>query len=254
MALSGRPNGRRYHRRVAPLLLVLAGACALAAGFAVLRTLGPRYRIGRLLATTPRVSVEDARTIAATGRPRYVRVDGRIDSERDFEDADHKPLVYRRTRLEARHGGRWETFEDRREQVPFQLNAGLGSVDIDAEALGDGLVVVPRESTGVAADLGDRAPGALPGDTPVRARIEQVSSVEHAIALGLPVPAGDGVRMTAGLGRPLVLTTLEPAEAMRVLAGGAMRPRIAAALLGVGLALGAAGLVWGALAWAGVVA
>jgi hypothetical protein len=240
---------------VTPLLLVLAGLVALASGVAVLRTFGPRYRVGRLLATTPRVTVEQARAIAAAGRQRYVRVDGRIDSEDDFEDAQHRPLVFRRTRLEARRGTRWQAFEDRRERVAFQVNEGLSSIGVDDASLDAGLVVVPRESVGVASDLGDRRPGELPGSTPVRATIEQVSSVEHAVVLGVPVAEGGEPRMTAGLGRPLVLTTLEPAEAMRVLAGGGTaRPRFAAALLGGGVVLAAAGVAWGFLAWARVLA
>jgi hypothetical protein len=53
--------------------------------------------------------------------------------------------------------------------------------------------------------------------------------------------------MTAGLGRPLILTTLETDEAMRILAGGTGRPRFAAACIAVG-----AGLVVAGVAWAGV--
>ena len=238
-----------------PLLLVLAGLVALASGVAVLRTFGPRYRVGRLLATTPRVTVDQARAIAVAGRQRYVRVDGRIDSEEDFEDTQHRPLVFRRTRLEAHRGTRWQAFEDRRERVAFEINEGLSSIGVDDAALDAGLVVVPRESVGVASDLGDRRPGELPGATPVRARIEQVSSVEHAVVLGVPTVEGGEPRMTAGLGRPLVLTTLEPAEAMRVLAGGGTaRPRFAAALLGGGVVLAAAGVAWGFLAWVRVLA
>jgi len=240
---------------VTPLLLVLTGLVALVAGVAVLRTFGPRYRVGRLLATTPRVSLDEALAIAAAGRRRYVRVDGRIDSEEDFEDADHRPLVFRRTRLEARNGSGWQAFEDRRERVAFQVNEGLSSITVDDAALDAGLVVVPRESVGVASDLGDRVPAEMPSATPVRARIEQVSSVEHAVVLGVPVADAGEPRMTAGLGRPLVLTTLEPAEAMRVLTGGrTTRPRVAAVLLGVGVVLAAAGVAWGFLAWARVLA
>jgi hypothetical protein len=240
---------------VTPLLLVLAGLVALASGVAVLRTFGPRYRVGRLLATTPRVTVEQARAIAAAGRQRYVRVDGRIDSEEDFEDKQHRPLVFRRTRLEARRGTRWQAFEDRRERVAFQVSEGLSSIGVDDASLDAGLVVVPRESVGVASDLGDRSPAELPGSTPVRARIEQISSVEHVVVLGVPMVEAGEPRMTAGLGRPLVLTTLEPAEAMRVLAGGGTaRPRFAAALLGGGVVLAAAGVAWGFLAWARVLA
>jgi hypothetical protein len=241
---------------VTPLLLIAAGLLALVTGVAVLRTFGPRYRVGRLLATTPRVSVDEARAIATAGRRRYVRVDGRIDSEEDFEDTEHRPLVFRRTRLEARRATGWQAFEDRRERVAFHVNEGLGSILVDDAALDAGLVVVPRESVGVASDLGDRVPAELPSSTPVRARIEQVSSVEHAIVLGVPVTeAGGEPRLTAGLGRPLVLTTLEPAEAMRVITGGrTARPRFAAVLLASGVVLAAVGVAWGFLAWAGVVA
>jgi hypothetical protein len=240
---------------VTPLLLVALGVCALVAGTAVLLTFGPRYRVGRLLATTPRVSVDEARAIALSGENRYVRVDGRIDSEQDFEDSDHRPLVFRRTRLEARRGRAWEPFEDRREQVPFHVNEGITSIAVDSAALDAGLVVVPRESVGVASDLADRAPAALPPTTPVRARIEQVSSVEHAVVVGVPLADGGEPRMTAGLGRPLILTTLEQPEAMRVLTGGGTtRPRFAAVLLGGGLLLAGVGVAWGVLAWARVLA
>jgi hypothetical protein len=261
---------------VTPLLPVAAGLLALVAGVAILRTYGPRYRVARLLLTTPKVSVGEALAIAATGAARYVRVDGRIDSADEFEDAAHRPLVFRRTRFEARRRGRWQAFEDSRESVPFSISEGLDTIDVDAESLGDGLVVVVRESAGVAADVGDRAPATLPPATPVRAIIEQVSSVEHAIALGVPalgVPAlgvralgvpGLGVRapaetapaetaiaqtrsprLTAGLGRPLVLTTLEVPEAIRVIGGaGRLRPWLAAACLAGGLALVIVGVAW----------
>ena len=98
------------------------------------------------------------------------------------------------------------------------------AVEIDAEVLGDGLIVVPRESEGVAADLtADAVSGArpeFPADTPVRLRVEQVSAVDHATAAGVPRRGADGsVVLGPGLGRPLLLTPLEQDEAMRVLAG-----------------------------------
>jgi hypothetical protein len=230
---------------VIPLLLIGAGAVALGAGIVVLRSFGPGYRIGRLLAATPRVSIEEARSLAARGTQRYVRVDGRIDATDEFEDADHRPLVLRRTRIEALTRGVWEAVEDNREQVPFEVREGIAGIDVDAAALDAGLVVVPRFSTGVAGDLGDRAPDGLSPETPVRARIEQVSSVEHAIVLGVPVADDGRVRLGPGLGRPLVLTTLEPPEAMRLLAGGDVRrSRAAAALLVGGAVLVAAGIGW----------
>lgn len=237
-----------------PLLLVAAGVLAFVSAFLVLRTLGPRYRVGRLLATTPKISVEQALVLAQQGPDRYVRVDGRIDASEEFEDHDHRPLVFRRTRLEARRARGWDAFEDRREQVPFGISEGLTAIAVDAAVLDAGLVVVPRESTGIASDLADRVPPGMPAATPVRARIQQLSSVEHAVVLGVPVSNGEGPRLTAGMGRPLILTTLELPEAMRVLAGGqTTRPRIAAALVAAGALLVAAGLGWGLLAAVGVI-
>ncbi len=228
-----------------PLLLVLAGLVLLVGAWLVLRSFGPGLRVGRLIAATPRVAVEQAIALARAGTARYVRVDGRLDSEQEFEDPDHRPLVFRRTRLQASSGRGWRTFEDQRQVVPFELREGLAAIAIDGSALEEGLVVLPRESAGTAGDLPGRAPSDLPAGTPVRARIEQLSSVEHAIALGVPVRDGDGARLTAGLGRPLVLTTLEPPEAMRVLAEGrTVAPRSAAAMLAAGLVLTAIGSLW----------
>ena len=265
---SGRVCG--YHPAVTPLLIGAAGLVALVAGGLVLRTFGAAYRVGRLLATAPQVTVAEANAIAATGRKAYVRVAGRIDAEDEFEDDAHRPLVFRRVRLEARVGRSWRPFEDHRRAVPFTVNEGLDAIAIDVDALDAGLIVVPRESVGRAADLPDRVPDRHPADTPVRARIEQISSIEHAIVVGYPVAIDDAAaepregeprdgagagaaptaRMTAGRGRPLILTVLEPPEAMRILAGGdAGRTRLAAGLLGAG-----AILVVGALAWAVVTA
>jgi hypothetical protein len=211
----------------------------------VLRSFGPGYRVGRLLARTPRIPVGEARSLAESGTRRYVRVDGRIDSADEFDDADHRPLVLRRTRLEARTERGWETVEDSREQVAFEVREGTAAISVDGTALDAGLVVVPRLSAGIAGDLADRLPAGLPRETPVRARIEQVSSVEHAIVLGVPVADAGRIRMEPGLGRPLVLTTLEPPEAMRVLGrGDTRRARAAALLLVGGVTFVAAGIGW----------
>ncbi len=221
-----------------PLIPVAAGFIALVAGVLVLRTYGPNYRVGRLLASTAEVSVAEAREMAA-GPPRYIRVAGRIDAEDEFEDDAHRPLVFRRTRLQVGSEDGWTTFEDGRERVRFEVRDGLDGIVVDDAALDTGLVVVPRESVGTAADVPDRVPPGTPVETPVRLRVEQISSVEHAIVLGVPSMNDAGEpRLSAGLGRPLVLTTLEPDEAMRLLTdGSARRPLIAAGLLAAGLGL-----------------
>ena len=256
-----------------PLLIGAAGLVALVAGGMILRTFGAAYRIGRLLATAPTVTIAEANAIAAEGRKAYVRVAGRIDAENEFEDPDHRPLVLRRVRLEARDGRSWRPFEDHRHAVPFTVNEGLDAIAVDVDALDVGLIVVPRESVGRAADLPDRAPDGLAADVPVRARIDQISSVEHAIVIGYPVAIAPGsdlavgvgdaarvgdaapvgapavsARMTAGRGRPLILTVLEEPEAMRILAGGdASRTRLAAGLLGAGAILIAGAALWAAV-------
>jgi hypothetical protein len=235
---------------VTPLLLIAAGLLAFVGGVATLQTFGSRYRVGRLLASTPSVELAAALDIAASGRPRYVRVDGRIDSADEFEDINHRPLVFRRTRLEARRGARWVMFEDSREAVPFEIRSGDSGIAVDSGAIAGGLVVVPRESIGSAADLADRAPAGMLPDTPVRVIVEQLSSIEHATVLGVPIAgsaAEDPPRLTAGLGRPLVVTTLARDEAMRVLAHGTSRPRIAAACFVAGAVLVIAGLAWAGL-------
>ena len=179
------------------------------------------------------MTVAEAVELARAGRAVYVRLDGRIDSEAEFEDADHRPLVLRRTRIQALRDGRWTDLEVAHEAVPFEIREGLDGIAIDGASLAEGLVVVPRESVGVVGDLGDRIPDDVPDDLPARVVVEHISSVEHAIALGVPAidPAGQP-RLGPGLGRPLIVSTLEPAEAMRILAGGSpVRPRLAAALL-----------------------
>lgn len=229
---------------VSPLVPLILGFVALAAGVMVLRTYGQRFRVGRLLASAPEVTVAEARTMAA-GSPRYVRVRGRIDAETEFEDDAHRPLVFRRTRLQLRRDEGWVSFEDRRERVPFEVRDGLEGIGVDDAALDAGLVVVPRESVGSAADVADRVPTGTPPETPVRLRIEQISSVEHAIVVGVPGLDETGApRMSAGMGRPLVLTTLEQDEAMRILVeGDRRRPLVAAACLAGGLVSIAIGLV-----------
>lgn len=234
---------------VAPLLLAAAGLLALGVATAILRSFGPGYRVGRLLAAAPRVTVAEARRIAEAGEPSYVRVDGRIDSDAEFEDADHRPLVLRRTTLEWRGAGSsgpWTSLDSSLEVVPFVVREGLDEISIDGNAIAEGLIVVRRESVGRAEDLGERAHEGISPDAQARLRVEQVSSVEHATVAGVPVRLADGgLSIGPGLGRPLIITTLEGDEAMRVLTGGATgRARLAIASLAAGGLLIAVAAIW----------
>lgn len=235
---------------VIPPILIFAGLGAFTIGAVLLRTFGPGYRVGRLLSATPVATVAEALALAAAGAPeRYVKVTGRIDAETDFEDDAHRPLVFRRTRLEARVGKRWNPLDDHREAVPFEVHEGLDAIAIHHEDLDDGLVVLPRESIGTAADAPDRVPPDMDPATAVRLLVQQVSSIEHAIVAGVPsLDASGKAMLRAGLGRPLILTTLEQDEAMRVLAGDHPRRPLAVALsLAVGLTFVSVGLVWAVL-------
>jgi hypothetical protein len=228
---------------VAPLLIVL-GVLALLAGTALIASFGDRLHVGRLLARTQPVDLAEVHGLATSGRPPYVRIEGRIDSEDEFEDIAHRPLVFRRTLVQMRRGFGWRTLDEGREAVPFAIADAHGQVAIDPDDLGVGLIVVPREAVGIVADVADRVPADLPRDAPVRVRIDQVSSIEHAIVLGVPSIGPSGAVLRPAPGRPLVLTTLEPPEAMRVLADGRQDViRLAVGLLvsgAVAVALGAA--------------
>lgn len=233
---------------VGPLLLSTVGFAALIAATAILRSFGPRYRIGRLLAVARRVSVAEARALAAQGKPRYVRVEGRIDSEEDWEDADHRPLVLRRTTYEWRPatGGRWRPFDSQLEVVPFVVREELDELAVDGSSLAEGLVTVPRQYVGRAADIDAMAKAGIDPAAEARMEVGYVSTVDHAVVLGVPHLGADGQpTIGPGLGRPLIISILEDPEAMRVLAGGATgRSRIAVAALVI------AGVCFaGAVAW-----
>jgi hypothetical protein len=231
---------------VIPLVLLALGLVALAAGTVLLRSLGERGRVGRILAATPVVPVDEAVRLAQTGTVRYVGVGGRLDSDQEFLDEHERPLVFRRSRLDLRAGSRWRTVGESRELAPFTVAGGLASIAVDGEALGDGLVVVPRESEGTAGEIPDRVPEGTDPATPARLRVDLLSSVDHALVLGVPtMDPARGPILRPGLGRPLILTTLEPAEAMRVLAADhRTATRGAAILLAGGLGAVLAGVAW----------
>ena len=222
---------------ISPLLAACGLACLVGAALA-LRAIGPGYRIARLLAAAPEVSLAEAAALAATGERRYIRTAGRISSDEEFPDEHDRPLVHRRTRLEVGDGrGGWRVVSDDRESVPFGIEARSEYVAVDGAALDTGLVVLPRESVGTAADLPADVAG-LPANiaagldprSPARLVITQVSAVEHAIVCGVPVTGTDGRPLiTAGADRPLILSTLDAPAAMRILAGGRRRLAILSA-------------------------
>ncbi|MEO7117735.1 MAG: hypothetical protein ABIZ34_02055 [Candidatus Limnocylindrales bacterium] len=217
-------------------IALVAGIGLVAAGAVLLRRLGAGYRVARLLAVAPTATLAEISAMAATGERRYVKGTGRVSSDEEFPDEDARPLVYRRRRIQRGDGaGGWVTIDEERHAVAFGVEDRSTFVAIDADALGYGLVVVPRESTGVAidlpADLVARLSFPLEPDVPIRLRIEQVSAVEHATVAGVPAIGPGGPMLTAGLGRPLIVSMVDQAAAMRLLAGDRRGSALAAGML-----------------------
>jgi hypothetical protein len=234
---------------VGPLLLSTVGFGALIVATTILRSFGPRYRIGRLLAVAPTVSIAEASAIADAGTQRYIRIGGRIDSDDDWEDADHRPLVLRRTAYAWRPagGGRWRSFDAQLEVVPFVVREGLDEIAVDAAGIADGLVTVPRQHLGHAADIEAMTAAGIDPAADARVEVSYVSTVDHATVLGVPHRTADGQLVIGpGMGRPLIVSILEDEEAMRVLTGGATgRSRLAvAALVAAGICFTVAVAWW----------
>lgn len=216
------------------VVAALGAAACLLAGAVALRRIGPSYRIARLLAAAPMATLEEVARLAEGPERRYVRARGRITSDEEFPDEHERPLVFRRQRVETAEGHRWRPLQEERLAVPFGIEDRTRFIAVDVDALGEGLVVIPREATGTAAELPGSLRGelgtTLPADAAVRLRVDQVSAVEHATVCGVAQMGPTGPTLTAGLGRPLVLSTLEPAAAMRVLAGDQRRTAVSAAM------------------------
>ncbi len=207
---------------IVALLLGVAGVAAIATSELLARRLAPRYVLGRTLSAARDVSIEQAREMAIAGKGRFVRVHGRLSSEEEFPDEHDRPLVYRRKRLEIRQpDGRWQVVANETEGVPFGVESRSSFIGVDGDQLGAGLIVVPRQSEGHAADLPADLAATIDPGAEARLVIEQVSAVEHAYVAGVPRADSDGqVRMSSGDKRPLILTTLEIDAAMRLLGGG----------------------------------
>jgi hypothetical protein len=175
------------------------------------------------------------------GDGHYLAVSGNIDAAEAFEDESHRPLVYRRERVLIADGATWREIERVVRSVPFVISDGEHALAIDAAQLGDGLVVIERqwdgsvaelaaahrdyqnpESAALVAQLASAAPTAG-----ARVILEQISTLDRGTAAGL---LRGGALTAGGAGQPLVLTTLDRREALRILGSG-QRASLAAGLL-----------------------
>jgi hypothetical protein len=175
------------------------------------------------------------------GDGHYLAVSGNIDAAEAFEDESHRPLVYRRERVLIADGAMWREIERVVRSVPFVISDGDHSLAIDAAHLGDGLVVIERQWDGSVAELAaahrdyqnpesatlvTQLATAAPA-TGARVILEQISTLDRGTAAGL---LRGGALTAGGAGQPLVLTTLDRREALRILGSG-QRASLAAGLL-----------------------
>ncbi len=233
--------------------IALIGAALLVIGLLLSRRTDARTRAGQLLAGLSPLSPTEALKLAAMrgeSAP-YLAIKGSIDAPEIFEDEHHRPLVFRRERVSIADESGWRVIDTAERSLPFVVSDPSNSISIATADLTDGLVVVERRWEGSVAEL--HAAGreyqrpetaalvaALATSDPTRgARVglEQISNLDRATAAGQLV---DG-ELRAGAGRPLVVTTLERADALRLL-GGEARGRLvsstlALALLAIGLLL-----------------
>ncbi len=233
--------------------IALIGVALLVIGLLLSRRTDARTRAGQLLAGLSPISPTEALKLAALrgeSAP-YLAIKGSIDAPEIFEDEHHRPLVFRRERVSIADEGGWRVIDTAERSLPFVVSDPSNSISIATADLADALVVVERRWEGSVAEL--HAAGreyqrpetaalvaALATSDPTRgARVglEQISNLDRATAAGQLV---DG-ELRAGAGRPLVVTTLERADALRLL-GGEARGRLvsstlALALLAIGLLL-----------------
>ena len=219
-------------------LLLASGALLIALSIWSSRRGGTRTRAARLMAGVAPISPREALLV---GDGHYLAVSGNIDAAEAFEDESHRPLVYRRERVLIADGSTWREIERVVRSVPFVISDGDHSLAIDAAQLGDGLVVIERqwdgsvaelaaahrdyqnpESAALVAQLASAAP-----TTGARVILEQISTLDRGTAAGL---LRGGALTAGGAGQPLVLTTLDRREALRILGSG-QRASLAAGLL-----------------------
>jgi len=226
--------------------IALIGAALIALGLLLSRRTDVRTRAGQLLAgLSPITPTEALRLAALRGESSpYLAIKGSIDAPEIFEDEHHRPLVYRRERVSIADEGGWRVIDTAERSLPFVISDPSSAIRISTADLADGLVVVERRWEGSVAELHAASReyqsaetaalvAALATSDPsrkARVGLEQISNLDRATAAGQLI---DG-ELRAGAGRPLVVTTLERAEALRLL-GAEGRGRLASSTLALAL-------------------
>ena len=232
--------------------IALIGAALIVIGLLLSRRTNVRTRAGQLLAGLSPITPTEALRLAALrgDSAPYLAIKGSVDASEIFEDEHHRPLVFRRERVSIADEQGWRVIDVAERSLPFVISDPSSAIRIATADLADGLVVVERRWEGSVAELHAAAReyqspetaalvAAIAASDPsrhARVGLEQISNLDRATAAGQLV---DG-ELRAGAGRPLVVTTLERADALRLL-GGEGRGRLASST--VALALLALGLL-----------
>jgi hypothetical protein len=232
--------------------IALIGAALIVIGLLLSRRTNVRTRAGQLLAGLSPITPTEALRLAALrgDSAPYLAIKGSVDASEIFEDEHHRPLVFRRERVSIADEQGWRVIDVAERSLPFVISDPSSAIRIATADLADGLVVVERRWEGSVAELHAAAReyqspetaalvAAIAASDPsrhARVGLEQISNLDRATAAG---QLADG-ELRAGAGRPLVVTTLERADALRLL-GGEGRGRLASST--VALALLALGLL-----------
>ena len=232
--------------------IALIGAALIVIGLLLSRRTNVRTRAGQLLAGLSPITPTEALRLAALrgDSAPYLAIKGSVDASEIFEDEHHRPLVFRRERVSIADEQGWRVIDVAERSLPFVISDPSSAIRIATADLADGLVVVERRWEGSVAELHAAAReyqspetaalvAAIAASDPsrhARVGLEQISNLDRATAAGQLI---DG-ELRAGAGRPLVVTTLERADALRLL-GGEGRGRLASST--VALALLALGLL-----------
>jgi hypothetical protein len=231
--------------------IALIGAALIIIGLLLSRRTNVRTRAGQLLAGLSPITPTEALRLAALrgDSAPYLAIKGSVDASEIFEDEHRRPLVFRRERVSIADEQGWRVIDVAERSLPFVISDPSSAIRIATADLADGLVVVERRWEGSVAELHAAAReyqspetaalvAAIAASDPsrhARVGLEQISNLDRATAAGQLI---DG-ELRAGAGRPLVVTTLERADALRLL-GGEGRGRLASstaalALLALGL-------------------
>lgn len=217
-----------------PTWLALAGLGLLAAGLLLVRRSGARPTMGRRLAGARQVRVGELLDLGPTDPLPVlpVRVIGRIRcADPIVTSQDDRLVAFHRDVEVATERGGWRSIERLREARSFELWDHDGSLQLDAAAAAEPLVVLPHVWNGRADELDESYAGALARvaaeqgpPTRARAATRIVSIVDRLLVLAsITRDAAGDIALAPPRGGYLV-SSLELDDAMRLLGGP--RPRL----------------------------